>query len=259
MNFKGYSSLIVSLPPTHFLVGLPAAQVPYLQSSLFDNASPLVYSFMNLPLLNLEMSIMVAASWLRALRSALKSSGRGRKYASSRCSPRLELLEDRRVPTVTAVNDAFTVGPNTYNQLNVVANDTNSTGVGVQVASVGSVFPSGPSLTRLSNGDLAFSSAHTGTYTFNYTATDQAQTVTAGDGAASDDFGYSVAVSGDTVAIGACYHTWGSGSNDIGAVYVFTFSGSAWVLRQELTNEGNFGWSVALDGNTLVVGAKNAG
>uniref|UniRef100_UPI0026385EFA FG-GAP repeat protein n=1 Tax=Acidovorax sp. TaxID=1872122 RepID=UPI0026385EFA len=89
-----------------------------------------------------------------------------------------------------------------------------------------------------------------------------------------DNFGYSVALSGDgnTLAVGA----WREDSNaiginndetnnsatDSGAVYVFTRSASTWsqqaYVKASNTGAGdNFGWSVALsgDGNTLAVGA----
>jgi hypothetical protein len=78
--------------------------------------------------------------------------------------------------------------------------------------------------------------------------------LTAGDGAASDSFGSSVAVSGDTVAVGAFGHAGG------GAAYIFTRSGSSWAIQQELhgvdTAPGNsFGFSVGVSGDYAIVGA----
>jgi len=89
------------------------------------------------------------------------------------------------------------------------------------------------------------------------TWTQQAE-ITASDGAASDQFGWSVAVSGSTSAVGAPGH-W-VGSNELGAAYVFVQSGTTWGQQAELTasdgvaNDG-FGSSIAVDGNTAVVGA----
>src|SRR5262249_49200779 len=106
-----------------------------------------------------------------------------------------------------------------------------------------------------------FTSAARGSYTFNYSATGKQQEVTANDGAAGDDVGKSVAISGDTVVVGADDHTVGSNTEQ-GAVYVFTQSGTTWTLQQELTaDEGQSqdfcGVSVGISGDTIVVGADN--
>ena len=87
----------------------------------------------------------------------------------------------------------------------------------------------------------------------------QQQKLTASDGAAWDFFGDAVAMSGNTVVVGA------RGEDDkadgAGAAYVFVRSGSTWSQQQKLTaNDGAagdcFGNSVALSGDTLVVGAR---
>jgi nucleoside-specific outer membrane channel protein Tsx len=89
------------------------------------------------------------------------------------------------------------------------------------------------------------------------TWTQQAE-LTASDGGANDEFGNSVAVSSSMAVVGAPGH-W-VGSNELGAAYVFVQSGTTWGQQAELTasdgvaNEG-FGSSVAVDGNTAVVGA----
>lgn len=86
--------------------------------------------------------------------------------------------------------------------------------------------------------------------------TQQAE-LTAHGGAQADAFGWSLALSGDTAVIGAI------GANHLsGAVYVFVRSGGAWVQQAELTASdatqfAGFGWSVAVDGSTLVVGDPN--
>ena len=79
--------------------------------------------------------------------------------------------------------------------------------------------------------------------------------LTASDGAASDDFGYSVSVDGDTAVMGA----YGD-DNDKGSAYVFTRQSGAWGQVAKLTasdRQSNdlFGVSVAVDGDTVVVGA----
>ena len=82
--------------------------------------------------------------------------------------------------------------------------------------------------------------------------------LTANDGMAFDDFGYSVGVSGDTAFICTPYAL-----NSTGAIYVFNRSGTAWNQAQKLgASDGaegdNLGWSAALDGDTALVGAPFA-
>jgi hypothetical protein len=80
--------------------------------------------------------------------------------------------------------------------------------------------------------------------------------MTAPDSGAGDIFGYSVAVSGNTALVGAVFHDR-AGNDDAGVAYVFTRSGGLWTLQAELTaGDGvGFGDSVALSGDTAVVGA----
>ncbi len=78
----------------------------------------------------------------------------------------------------------------------------------------------------------------------------------ASDGAIGDEFGFSVALSGDTAVIGAIAGNFGRG-----AAYVFTRSANVWTQQAKLVASdagGNdrFGWSVALDGDRAVVGAN---
>ncbi len=85
----------------------------------------------------------------------------------------------------------------------------------------------------------------------------QQQRLIADDGQASDHFGWSVAVDGDTLLVGAMYDYANAGQ---GSAYVFTRSGSTWTQQPKLiAGDGeagdHFGWSVALDGDTLLVGA----
>ncbi|MGH8426773.1 MAG: FG-GAP repeat protein, partial [Gammaproteobacteria bacterium] len=88
------------------------------------------------------------------------------------------------------------------------------------------------------------------------------QKVTASDGLAGDDFGWPVVISGNIAFIGAPYATV-NGNTEQGAAYVFTESDGTWVQAQKLTasdGEANdvFGYSVALDGTTALIGASFA-
>jgi hypothetical protein len=85
------------------------------------------------------------------------------------------------------------------------------------------------------------------------------QQLTASDGAAEDNFGYSVAISGDTIVIGAHGADVGGKQNQ-GAAYVFTWGWGSWTERQKFTasdgaDRDSFGGSVAISGDTVVVGA----
>lgn len=91
--------------------------------------------------------------------------------------------------------------------------------------------------------------------------------VKASNTGAGDDFGVSVAVSGDTLVVGADAEDSGSSGNQAdnsasssGAVYVYVRSGGAWTQQAYLkaSNIGasdQFGYAVAISGDTLVVGA----
>ncbi len=86
--------------------------------------------------------------------------------------------------------------------------------------------------------------------------------MTASDGAASELFGYSVAVSGSTTVVGAPRHpTSGSGIHaGPGAAYVFVQNGTTWSQQAELAASDGaaddwFGASVAISGSTAVAGA----
>ncbi|CZF84546.1 FG-GAP repeat protein [Grimontia marina] len=95
--------------------------------------------------------------------------------------------------------------------------------------------------------------------------------IKASNAGASDEFGYSVSLSGDgnTLAVGARYEDSNAdrsndtAESDSGAVYVYRFDGSNWTQQAfiKASNAGagdQFGTSVSVsgDGNTLAVGAR---
>ena len=84
----------------------------------------------------------------------------------------------------------------------------------------------------------------------------QQQKLSAADGIAGDQFGNSVAISGNSVLSGA----WQSGSTNRGAAYVFTicdyFGQQQKLITLNPSQDMYFGYSVALEGNTAVVGAS---
>jgi DNA-binding beta-propeller fold protein YncE len=94
-------------------------------------------------------------------------------------------------------------------------------------------------------------------YVFTETATgwQQAAELKGSDTVAGDLFGGDVAVSGATAVVGATRH-----ANYAGRAYVFTKTASGWQQVAELEGSDTvaddlFGWSVAVSGTTVVVGA----
>ncbi len=101
-------------------------------------------------------------------------------------------------------------------------------------------------------------------------------TLTAATGAANDAFGHSVAVDGDTVVVGAYKHDFNDGGGPVaesGAAYVFTWTATtdsdtnvttyAWeetatLVPSDRNASDEFGISVAIDVDTIVIG-KEAG
>src|SRR5688572_969695 len=72
-------------------------------------------------------------------------------------------------------------------------------------------------------------------------------------------FGFDVAIDGDTLVAGAPFSDQGVPNSRQGAVYVFERSGSTWQFQQLLVasdpqQHDNFGRSLALDGDRLLVG-----
>jgi hypothetical protein len=87
---------------------------------------------------------------------------------------------------------------------------------------------------------------------------EQVAKLIAGDGLPGDTFGNSVDVAAGTIVVGARYaDDYGTSS---GSSYVFGEGESGWnQIAKLIPNDGaagdRFGWSVAIDGNTIVVGA----
>ncbi len=94
--------------------------------------------------------------------------------------------------------------------------------------------------------------------------------IKASNTAFDDQFGIQLALGQDTLAVGAPYEDSGAtgvngnqandGSEDSGAVYVFRRSGSTWAqdayIKASNTGDGdNFGWGLALAGDTLIASA----
>ena len=98
-------------------------------------------------------------------------------------------------------------------------------------------------------------------FTSSGTTWTQQAKLTASDGVSGDLFGYSIAVSGNTLLAGApvknCQFNCGTPSaGGLGGAYVFAFSDSSWSQQAELASSdggGGFGYSVAVSGTTAIV------
>jgi len=89
----------------------------------------------------------------------------------------------------------------------------------------------------------------------------QTAKLTASDGTANDHFGISVSVSGDTIVVGAPHDN--DNGTESGSAYVFVKPSDGWsdttqtakLTASDGAVEDNFGWSVSVSGDTVVVGA----
>ena len=113
---------------------------------------------------------------------------------------------------------------------------------------------------KATDGINISSDVNTFTLTFapDWTASTQQAKIQASDAEASDQFGYSVAIDGDTAIVGARVED--TGATNAGAAYIFTRSGSTWTQQQKIQASDaqasdQFGNSVAIDGDTVIVGA----
>jgi hypothetical protein len=95
-------------------------------------------------------------------------------------------------------------------------------------------------------------------FTYNGSAWTQQAKLTASDGSSGDNFGQSVALSGDSVIVGAPFNDDAGSSS--GSAYVFTRSGTVWTEQAKLTASDSspsdsFGYGVAIDQDVALVGA----
>jgi hypothetical protein len=96
----------------------------------------------------------------------------------------------------------------------------------------------------------------------NGSAWTQQAKLLAADGLPFEDFGWSVAVSGDLIIVGARLAHLNSDFDTEGAAYAFTRSDGIWTQRTKFfaadaAQSNGFGASVAISGDTVVVGADN--
>jgi hypothetical protein len=96
-------------------------------------------------------------------------------------------------------------------------------------------------------------------FTRSGTTWSQQQKIVASDAEASDSFGLTLGIDGDTIVVGA----WAEDTEAdmAGAAYIFTRSGTTWSQQQKIVSSDaqagdRFGYSTAISGDTVVVGAN---
>jgi len=137
-------------------------------------------------------------------------------------------------------------------------------GDNIVIGAPGTIFSTGNDLVESSSVNQLASTSILDEYIYVFIQsgtlwTEQAK-LQASDGTASDSFGVVVAIDGDTIVVGSRWDDTENGGADSGSAYVYTLSGTVWTEQVKLTASGgseddSFGGSVAIDGDTIVIGA----
>ena len=114
--------------------------------------------------------------------------------------------------------------------------------------------PQAPSASKFVVGAYADDNQQGAAYVYNLDGTGEVK-ITASDGVADDKFGYSVAVSYAKIVVGS-YNNDDSGSNS-GSAYVYNLDGTGEVkiTPSDAVRNDYSGWSVAVSGTKVAVGA----
>ena len=148
-------------------------------------------------------------------------------------------------------------GPYLLQEKISIPTGTNGDGFGGSVALEGNTLVGGAREDTPIIGQPAYGSAYV--LEFNGASWTLQQQLFASDGASFDRFGWSVAVSGNLVAVGAREDDTAVGP-DAGSAYLFARSGTTWTEQPKITpndafNGDRFGASVGLSSGNLIVGA----
>lgn len=110
------------------------------------------------------------------------------------------------------------------------------------------------------SGDNEFGNNSGAVYVYRYDGIGwiEEQRLTASDPSLGRFFGWSVAVEGNVILVGS--PAWIPGSDGLGFVYMFRYDGSAWLEVEKISaadtsEDDRFGYSVALDGDRMLVAA----
>jgi FG-GAP repeat protein len=110
------------------------------------------------------------------------------------------------------------------------------------------------------DAELGFFSGAVYVFTFDGSTWTQQQKLHAHDPQESASFGYHLAMSGDTIVIGAPQNQ--VGNHTLGAAYIFTRSSQEWLQDRKLVAKDSdtfdgFGLRVAISGDTIAVGSAD--
>lgn len=179
---------------------------------------------------------------------------------------------DRIVLTVNTVGARYplTIDPTfTYSQQAYLkasnAGDNDSFGYSVAIDAdtivVGAPRESGDASSTIEeSNDAAYQSGAAYIFVRSGSTWSQQAYLKVSDPATNDAFGSAVAIEGDTVVVGAPTKPDVNNTLEAGSTYVFTRSGSTWTEQARLASSspkffGHFGSSVAISGETVVVGS----
>ena len=157
-----------------------------------------------------------------------------------------------------AIADDATTGENASVGIDVLDNDLPSGEVHV----VGHDQPANGTVSMNPDGTLTYTpnSGFSGTDAFDYQVALNPVELISSTASTGDRFGYSVAIDGDVAVVGAYLEDPG-GVNNAGSAYIYERTGATeWTYRKRilgtLETQTYFGWDVAIDGDTIVVGAQ---
>lgn len=103
-------------------------------------------------------------------------------------------------------------------------------------------------------------------FTRSGTTWTQQQKIVASDRAATDYFGYAVAIDGDKILVGAYLEDHDAAGGNLlsgaGSAYIFSRTGTVWIQQQKLVaadrkSSDGFGRALSISGNRAVIGAWN--
>lgn len=187
------------------------------------------------------------------------SSAGGLDYDGLAADGEVEDYQLEIVGEIAAIDDDY--GVTGTDTLNVLANDFPANEVRVQSYSQ----PANASVADNFDGTLEFTpdNGFSGDTSFTYTIRFEQDKVDGSSTDAGDEFGDAVAISGDYAIVGVNAEDNVNGT-DAGAAYIFERTGDrTWTQIKKLTasdgvEKDRFGYSVAIDGTTVVVGARSA-
>ncbi|MDA8745961.1 Ig-like domain-containing protein, partial [Rubripirellula amarantea] len=160
-----------------------------------------------------------------------------------------------------AIDDLGFTTENTPTVIEVLNNDTPPS----QIVVAGHSDGSNGNVADNGDGTLTYTpdAGFTGTDTFDYTIALQSAELISGDASSGDRFGYSVDIDGDFAVVGA-YLDDPSGITNAGSAFLYQrITATQWSLVKQLNGDldpsdaqSNFGFSVAIDGDSVVIGAQ---